>query len=301
MIATALEQNTNRGRRGIAPQAASSGSDGESVNTPGGVDPESLARAREAAKNDDYEWFMEFIEGDSDRPEITNDAVGTARGAPGRAGGAADEQNAAFRENIEVKEDNPDGIESSRRERSRRRSPRRGSYSDLTNDDIFDGGGGAGEQGYRSSISSGNSRSSDRGRRFSSRSRRSQDASAATGRGRGVAGGGRRVSASTPADTAYDYDFDDEFEGERGRGGWDYDPGLTAGVAARRRDVDIGRVRSKAKVAAQRLPLEDDAEEEEKEAADGVEEMESAGGDADGVAASQIGAEKVNVISDGLF
>lgn len=70
-----------------------------------------------------------------------------------------------------------------------------------------------------------------------------------TGRGfqtppNGADGGSRRESRGrAPADSAYDYDLDEEFDQEPGRGGWDYDPGLSKGIGARRRDVEVDKVR----------------------------------------------------------
>lgn len=40
------------------------------------MDPETLARAREAAKTDDYGWFMEFIEGNNSEDDGAGGAAG---------------------------------------------------------------------------------------------------------------------------------------------------------------------------------------------------------------------------------
>lgn len=105
---------------------------------------------------------------------------------------------------------------------------------------------------------------------------------------------GVRAWDPVPADTAYDYDFDDEFEGESGRGGWEYDPGLTAGVAARRRDVDVERVRSRAKAAAQRLPLADDYEGGDEGGGQEASGEPESGGKEQDPTASSISPEKVS-------
>ncbi|CAN0058951.1 unnamed protein product, partial [Discosporangium mesarthrocarpum] len=103
------------------------------------------------------------------------------------------------------------------------------------------------------------------------------------------------------ADSAYDYDLDDEFTGEKGEGGWGYDTELSAEVVARRRDVEVGRVRERAREAARRRPLIEEEEEEEDAdgsvwvaagTVDGQDEMDKEGLVDDGAESSSLSPEK---------
>lgn len=288
------------------------------------VDPESLARAREAAKNDDYEWFMEFIESDSELTEKSTDVWVAETEEHSKSRGAETDENARWGRNSRGRgrAAEPAGRPGEGLGVMPGRSSRQQSASTSQVDEYYGAGGNNRDsqqrrpRGRRASPADDdfNNSGADGGRFYRSAP------SAARGTGRDGTGRGQRGVRRAPvaADTAYDYDFDDEFEGEKGRGGWDYDPELTTGVAARRRGVDIGRVRSRASVAAQRLPLEDFEPEEVEEGGEGGEgrgDGDGGGGDGrsegidgtsavsassaadDGSATTEISPEKVHYVS----
>eukprot|EP00752_Nemacystus_decipiens_P018678 g16744.t2 len=263
--------------------AASPGGDGGDSGGLGalGLDPESVARAREAAKNDDYEWFMEFIGGDDEENERSD----------GGGGGGGGEGTARPRNTL----NNGGELQGDGRGRkpavppinTRRRAPI-----------DYNGGrllGGAGREAPD----------------LTDRSMAADPAPAARRRlpqsGRGFRGppdgaDGRRRGArarGAPADSAYDYDLDEEFDQEPGRGGWDYDPGLSAGIGARRRGVEVDKVRAKTKPASMRMPLEEDLEA----VVEGVRGEEGKDRQPDLVAAADfepVDAEKAGVLTGDL-
>ncbi|CAM9655404.1 unnamed protein product, partial [Ascophyllum nodosum] len=196
------------------------------------VDPASLARAREAAKMDDYEWFMEFIEKDDEGAAgIAGDSLGhtqnsTATGLnptaamPGRRG-ARGAMGSEWGSGADA--------------RQRYGNRRTGMRSDDDGDDL-------------------DLRRPPLRNRPRARAPPSQDFQSYGG---GV-GRGRREIRPTAADRAYDYDLDEEFDREEGRGGWEYDAGQAEGAGTRRRDqgLDVGKVRARARrVAVARRPL----------------------------------------------
>lgn len=206
----------------------STGRSSERAASSPNVDPESLARAREAAIKDDYEWYMEFIEGNDD-PDVSvgptpNFDSSDMNEEPGSRGSNRQPRGAR------------DG------ESSRDPSAGRTSYGDKRRggDSRIDSAGGPWPRSEDQTYNPGRRRR---------REARAYPPSAVEGEAR------PRRQISMPADAAYDYDLDDEFAEEPGQGGWAYDPDLTAGVAERRRAVDVSRVRSRARAAAQRRPL----------------------------------------------
>lgn len=226
-------------------------SDGSSSGLGLDVDAESLARAREAAKNDDYEWFMEFIEGDRGVDDSTSGRVGdrekrskggnsrVSKSAVDDAATSGEVNNGRWRSDFVGGDDDSNNGDGGNRNRqrqaatdaageSRRLDAGRRRQLPFGNDD-YDNVEGREQESYRS--------------RPRGSSRRSGPPSA-SGEFRGSNGRGAGERPTVAADEAYDYDLDDEFEGEPGRGGWEYDTGLAAGVGARRRDVDVGKVRT---------------------------------------------------------
>lgn len=207
--------SSSRARLLPLPSRATGGDGGDGGLGGIGLDAESVARAREAAKKDDYDWFMEFIGVDEEEEDGgsnnggEDNSRGKARDGPSgnNAGGVVG------------------GASSSTR---RAPSSTSGRYSS---------DGGEYENGFVNDIAGGppprRGRPSAPGRGFQPRSG-----------GVGATGGIRRERRTSSADTAYDYDLDEEYDQEPGRGGWDYDPGLSAGIGARRRDVQVDKVRS---------------------------------------------------------
>lgn len=272
------------------------------------VDEESLALARDAAKKEDYEWFMEFIGAGED------EGGGSGDGAPAPSSSSSRTNNGGSRYGNDKRQtsssqsyyDNDNSSGGSSGSNSRRQTYRnngRDTGRDNArpqNNNVYDD-----DDDYSSSspyysndnyddVDTGSGR--PRGKAASPRPRpgnpapRSREFQSST---RGV--NEMRGERSNPpplaaADTAYDYDLDDEFDGEPGRGGWEYDPGLASGVGARRRDVDVGKLRAQTRAAAMRVPLEEEAE--------GAEEVVTAAG-ASGVEFEPVGGDKVRVAGRG--
>lgn len=237
----------SRTRGATLPAAAASGRDpgdaGQGREL--GLDPESVARAREAAKNDDYEWFMEFIGGDEEDGDESNSGGGSSSsGSRGSSEGTASTNTLNNDGGGEVE----GGSRSSGRRRGAAASPNSASRRAL--DSRSNNGGRLGyarrEGPDLIDANTGALDSRDTPRRRGQPPPRGFQAppnGAGSGAGAGADGRRRRSRARTPADTAYDYDLDDEFAREPGRGGWDYDPGLAEGIGARRRDVEVSKVR----------------------------------------------------------
>lgn len=233
------------------------------------IDPETLARAREAALNDDFEWYMEFIEGSNEEDEEAGVASNSETSEPSFERASVKEYpqqrsgsiNRGARDTLSSQEENIDGsiYRDGRRRESQFNEQKQGQWPS-------------------------SDRSSNPGRRRRSSGRGYLPAPQG---GSGSYPPSRR--ALTPADTTYDYDFDDEFVEEPGQGGWMYDTDLTPGVATRRRDVDLNRVRSRARVAARRQQLrEEPAEDEsEAEAAALAKDVNKSSGDKKGAMPSQ--------------
>ncbi|CAB1111847.1 unnamed protein product [Ectocarpus sp. CCAP 1310/34] len=220
---------SSRARLLLLPSRATGGDGGDGGLGGIGLDAESVARAREAAKKDDYDWFMEFI-GVDEEEEGDGSTSGGEDNSRGKASGRSSSTNGGS------------GTRRAATSTSRRYSSTGGGYDNGFVDDIA--GGPPPRRG----------RPPPPGRGFQPLSG-----------GVGTTGEMRRERRPSPADTAYDYDLDEEYDQEPGRGGWDYDPGLSAGIGARRRDVQVDKVRAKAKSASMRRPLEDDQQSMEAE------------------------------------
>ncbi|CAM9415901.1 unnamed protein product, partial [Laminaria digitata] len=239
------------------------------------VDEESLALARDAAKKEDYEWFMEFIGTGEDDGGGSGDDVPASSSSSNNNGGSSSSSSGGG--------GGGDGSGGSSRDDYYSSSP----YYNNDNDNGYD----------VNDTGSGRPRGKTAPPRPRSSSPRSREFQPPSTRGVNERRGERPnvPSPAAAADTAYDYDLDDEFDGEPGRGGWEYDPGLAAGVGARLRDVDIGKLRAHTRAAAMRVPLE-----EEKE---GTEEAVTAGGAGMGageVEFEPVGGDKAVVLTGEL-
>lgn len=210
-------------RAAFALAAAPAGGDGGDGSGLGGagLDPESVARAREAAKNNDYDWFMEFIGGDEDDGDESSSNSSSRRGAADALGdeveGGGGRSGGSRRRGTSP----PTTTSASRRQALSSNDGRYGDDSRAGPDFT-----------YQATVAA--------GRRPVPRRRRRPSPGAATADGSGMRRGAR---PRAPSDSAYDYDLDTEFDEEPGRGGWDYDPGLSEGIGARTQDVDVDKVR----------------------------------------------------------
>ncbi|CAM9136074.1 unnamed protein product [Ectocarpus fasciculatus] len=251
------------------PSRATGGDGGDGGLGGIGLDAESVARAREAAKKDDYDWFMEFIGVDEEGED-----GGSKSGGEDNSGGKAPDGPSSK---------NGGGVVGGASSGTRRApSSTSGRYSSS---------GGDYDNGFDNEIAGGppprrRGRRPAPGRGFQPRSG-----------GVGATGGMGRERRTSSADTAYDYDLDEEYDQEPGRGGWDYDPGLSAGIGARRRDVQVDKVRAKTKSASMRRPLEDDQEPTERRTAEQERRQEFAGGAMD---FEPVGSKKAKALSEDL-
>ncbi|CAM9545721.1 unnamed protein product, partial [Hapterophycus canaliculatus] len=189
--------NCRIGRRtlGLAGANYGGGDGGDGGLGRGGLDPESVARAREAAKNDDYDWFMEFIEGGEDAGDDGTgiDPEDSSRGSAtgvlnNRGGGSSGGVGGRQRSTAQGDRRNDNGRDSS------------SSSSSGYDADLVDGsatGGGVAPQRRRPPPTGRGFQPPTNGNRGDERRR------------------GQRPSAA--ADSAYDYDLDDEYDREPGR------------------------------------------------------------------------------------
>ncbi|CAM9529200.1 unnamed protein product [Ectocarpus sp. 4 AP-2014] len=245
------------------PGRATGGDSGDGGLGGVGLDAENVARAREAAKKDDYDWFMEFIGVDEEEED-----GGSISGGEDNSRGKPSQRSSS---------NNGGGVVGGASSGTRRPpTSTSGRYSstgsEYDNDFVNDVAGSPPPRRGRPPA---------RGRGFRPRSG-----------GVGATGGVRRERRPSSADTAYDYDLDEEYDQEPGRGGWDYDPGLSAGIGARRRDVQVDKVRAKTKSASMRRPLEDDQHSMEAE-----QEQEFAGR---AVEFEPVGSKKAKALTEDL-
>lgn len=279
-----LAANGNIDEAGAEGNSGSSSSSRSRSRTDSGgmgldLDPESIAQAREAAKKDDFDWFMEFI--GSEQDDDGDASGGSGSGNNSRAG----------RNKPQIQ----------------RRSGRGAQLHDHARDRYYDDERGM-DNRQQAMRSGGDGRRRRAGmdpepprRKGPSRQEQEFEPRGGGSGGSGGGGGGNRraggYKSNVPANTAYDYDLDEEFDGEPGRGGWGYDPGYTSAVRARRKGVDIGEVRARAQSRARRLPLADEVENEWKGVPAG---QGQAVGGGEGVVFEPVGPEKVTRVWDGI-